>query len=381
MIEGKRSLSIKLLFLGDSRFDRRILSFAGFLRSAGHSVEILCGVTVSGEQSAGVHTILLSRSRGPLKFLEYHRKVTKSVLRGDPVDLVIACDLYSLGAAAIAKRKGRTLRAIYDSREVYTELPSLIGRPTVKRSWLRFEGKYLGAMDAILVTGTHDYEAIFAAHHFIPRGLLIRNLPALQPQNIDTSLRSRYRIPNDAALFVYLGGLQKGRGIAHFIKTLPSIDDTSRLLIIGEGDERASLETLAHDQIQSGRVIFAGAIESDEALSMLAACDVGISLIEPVSLSYEYALPSKLFEYMAAGLTTISSPLIHVRELFGEGEPWLFYANPAKPSEIVVAAVAALGAAKDPAVKHAARLRFETSLNATIELKKLTDLIETLFLE
>lgn len=380
MSEPQRPLSILLLFLGDPRYDRRIKSFAAFLRSAGHDVRLICGLTKGAtSDDPRCDTISLTSSRGPRKFIEYHRKLTKKLLKSPAVDLMIACDLYSLGAVAIAKKRGRALRAIYDSREVYTELPTVSNRPLVRQVWRRFENRHLRQMDAILVTGTHDFEAIFAAHGFIPRGLLVRNLPELSPITIDPTFRKRFGIAEGENVFVYVGGLQKGRGIGAFIEVLPSIDETSKFVIIGDGAERKMLESLADALIKKGRVIFTGAIDSEEILPMLTACDVGVSLIEPVSLSYQYALPSKVFEYMAAGLTVLSSPLIHMTELFAPEEPWLFFAEPANQSEIVAVSQRAKQAGRQPAVRQSARNLFESELNATIELEKLTSLIDKMF--
>jgi glycosyltransferase involved in cell wall biosynthesis len=296
--ETNANLSIRLLFLGNPRYDRRLKTFAEHLRLAGHSVEIICGMDGAVPiPEAGIGIIPLTHTSGPQKFYQYHKLLTAKILTSTPVDLVIACDLYSLGAAATAKKKGFAKRAIYDSREVYIELPSVAHRPIVRAIWRRFEHRHLTQMDAILVTGSYDYQAIFAAHHFIPRGILIRNLPPLIPFVVSSQFRAKHSIANDVIVFVYVGGLQAGRGIEAFIKALPLLDAKSKFVIIGDGAERTKLEKLAAP-IKS-MVIFTGAVDSEKTLDILGECDIGISLIEPVSISYQYALPSKVFEYMS----------------------------------------------------------------------------------
>jgi glycosyltransferase involved in cell wall biosynthesis len=47
-----------------------------------------------------------------------------------------------------------------------------------------------------------------------------------------------------------------------------------------------------------------------------------VVLIEPISKSYELALPSKVFEYMMAGLPVLASQMLHVTELFAS-EEWI----------------------------------------------------------
>jgi len=56
-------------------------------------------------------------------------------------------------------------------------------------------------------------------------------------------------------------------------------------------------------------------IEKNELLNYTAAADVGLSLIEDISLSYHYALPNKLFEYIMAEIPVIVSNLPQMVEI------------------------------------------------------------------
>ncbi len=285
-------------------------SFQKYFEQNGWSVELLAIPTV--------------HSHGPRKFLEYHRKLIEGV-RSKNVDVVLACDLYSLSAAAWMRKHGHATLALYDAREVYTELPSVAKRPLVQMIWKRLEKRGLAVTDVILVTAPHDLEAILEVHRFAPRSLLVRNLPwrdlSLSP---DRSLLDQFSIPPDTKVFVYVGGLQRGRGLEAFFTAMQN--EAMHLLLVGDGAIRANLETLAHILGIANRTHFAGAVESAKALSLAAACDFGVVLIESVSKSYELALPSKVFEYMMAGLPILSSKMRHVTELF-EGEEWIIFAD------------------------------------------------------
>jgi glycosyltransferase involved in cell wall biosynthesis len=303
--------SILLLFFGDTATDRRVQNFRRFFEQSGWSVELLA-------VKSGV-------KRGPRRFFEYHRMLANAV-RAKRADVVLACDLYSLSAAAWLKRNNRVRLLIYDAREVYTELPTVANRPVVKWVWRSLERRGLSSTDFILTTGPNDVQAIFDIHHFLPQSVLVRNLP-WRDSNLtrDRSLLERFGIPHDAAVLVYVGGLQEGRGLRKLIecsKTLTSI----HVLLIGNGFLRQRLEEFAEASGVNDRVHFASAVPSDEALKIAAACDVGISLIEPISRSYELALPSKLFEYMMAGLPVVSSQLEQVVELFAEQE-WIAFVD------------------------------------------------------
>ena len=78
-------------------------------------------------------------------------------------------------------------------------------------------------------------------------------------------------------------------------------------LIVGEGEYKCRLEQFANVLNVNDRTFFLGAIPYNELLSITKQADIGFSLIQPISQSYEQALPNKLFEYGLAGLPTISS--------------------------------------------------------------------------
>ncbi|MDZ7765466.1 MAG: glycosyltransferase [Melioribacteraceae bacterium] len=50
-------------------------------------------------------------------------------------------------------------------------------------------------------------------------------------------------------------------------------------------------------------------------MNYTAAADVGVCLIENISISYYHALPNKLFEYIMAGIPVISSSLPQMKKI------------------------------------------------------------------
>jgi glycosyltransferase involved in cell wall biosynthesis len=310
--------SALLLFLGDPTTDRRVQSFARLFREAGWNAEIIAPA---------------SRAiRGPRKFAGHHQALGHA-LQNKRADVVVACDLYSLSAARGMKERGDAKILIYDSREVYAELPSVASQPLRRTIWKRLERRGLMQTDLIIVTAPHDLQAILDVHGFVPKSMLVRNLPwkndAIQP-NVD-ALRS-LGIPETAKTVVYLGGIQAGRGLIVLVDAMRSIE--AHLLLIGDGAIRSELEEQARSLSLTDRVHFSGPMQSEDALRVAAACDAGVAIVEPISKSYEFALPSKIFEYMMAGLPVITNPMKHVLELFGE-KPWLSYVEPNNAGSIV----------------------------------------------
>ncbi len=297
--------SILLLIWGDATRDRRVQNFARYFRAEGWSVEVIA--------------IQPRLQRGPRKFFEFHRRIRNAV-RGKRADVVLACDLYSLSAAAWMKRVGKTKVLIYDARELYTELPAVANRRIPKLIWRTLERRGLMRTNLIIVTAPNDAEAILRVHNFLPRPVLVRNLPWREAELLlDRTLLDKFGVPKDAKTVVYLGGLQRARGLEKLIEAMNVLPH--HLLLIGDGNFRSRLEARA-----SSNIHFAGSTQSDEALRVVAACDVGISLVEPVSDSYKLALPSKHFEYMMCGLPIVSSHLAQVLDLFRD-EEWVAFVD------------------------------------------------------
>jgi glycosyltransferase involved in cell wall biosynthesis len=304
--------SILFLFLGDATRDRRVQNFARYFKEQGWNAEVIA--------------VQPSIPRGPRKFLEYHRRIRNAV-RDKKADVVMACDLYSLSAAAWMKRTGRATLLLYDARELYTELPSVAHKPLAKYVWRTLERRGLIETDLIIVTAPNDANAILRVHSFLPKPVLVRNLPWRESEIIpDRMLLASLGIPTDAKTVVYLGGVQQGRGLEKLIEAMNG--SLYHLLLIGDGSLRSKLEVHA-----SSTIHFAGSMTSDEALRVVAACDVGISLVEPISPSYELALPSKFFEYMMCGIPIVSSRVLQVLDLF-RNEAWVTFVDESNADDI-----------------------------------------------
>ena len=305
--------SIIILFLGDPPGDRRARNFARYFEDEGWEVELIA--------------IQPSKTRGPRRFLEYHNRL-KRELQSKRTDVVFACDLYSLSVARMMKRKAQAKFLIYDAREIYTELPDVAKRPIVKFVWRNLERRGLIAADIVIITAPMDAQAICNVHGFLPRSVLIRNLPWRKANIIrDRSLLDQFGIPSESKVAVYVGGLQQGRGLEKLIDAFALFKDKqNHLLLIGGGALHTQLGAQITKLGLSNIVHFTGWMDADEALRVTAACDVGVTLVEPISRSYELALPSKLFEYMMAGIPVVSSFIEQVSDLFGK-EKWITFVD------------------------------------------------------
>src|SRR3990172_6776906 len=98
-----------------------------------------------------------------------------------------------------------------------------------------------------------------------------------------------------------VGRLSAQKGFANLIQAMAKVDkvNTARLVILGEGEERANLERLAHDLGLGGKVWMPGYVENPFAYIKRADLFVLSSFWE--------GLPSVLVEAMACGTSVLST--------------------------------------------------------------------------
>lgn len=316
--------------------------------------------------------IPVAQTRGPMRFLRYHRNVHRALRASKRADILFACDLYSLTAASVNKEKDALL--LYDAREVYTELPTVAQKPLSKIFWRSRERSGLCSTDIVITTAPLDGDAIAVIHSSLPPNIVVKNVPmATESMQKMQPLREHFKIDATKKIIVYVGGLQQGRGLEVVIRAMKQLDDAV-LVLIGDGVLTDRLKDIARREGRSNAVFFYGPVSSKNVLSLLESADVGISLIERKAKSYRLALPSKLFEYLRAGLPVVSSPLVQVKECMGERE-YIFYADEENEDDIVNALRRAIICSNDIEARKNIALTAQREFIFEHDIKNLFDTI------
>jgi len=138
--------------------------------------------------------------------------------------------------------------------------------------------------------------------------LLILNSPHLKPEKLDlvsnNYLKEKFKIPENCKVFVYLGIIGKGRGIDLYLNAFQSQEINSHIVFIGFGEYVKKIQDCT---LNSKKIHFHPAVKHDEVVEITKSADVGLAMIEAVSLSDYYCLPNKLFEYAFSGLFILTS--------------------------------------------------------------------------
>jgi len=270
-----------------------------------------------------------------LLYLEYYLR-SFWFARKEATDVYHAHDLITLPAAWLCSRvTGGKL--VYDAHELWLE-----GIRGPKRSKLnrflvrRLESFLIRRTDANIMAGLSSAELLSRMYH-IPQLTVILNVPLYHPYERSTVLRDRLRIPAEEKILLFEGTIYVNRGIEECIQSLKYLSQCS-LVMLGFGPDFyiSDLKRLIEDEGLTHKVYFFGAVPHDEVTRTAMAADVGLVVLQNVTLNYYYASPCKLFDFMAAGLPVVGSNFPDLKK-FIEGYKVGVTCDPANPREIAEA--------------------------------------------
>ena len=193
--------------------------------------------------------------------------------------------------------------------------------------------------------------------------IVVRNLP-------DHSLLTDSGTPSEIPRAIYIGDMRTSRG-------LRSMLEVARLSPGWEFDLVGPVASADHAFVDQWKlensdrirpVRFHGKLTPRDAWKVADGAWAGLSLLENTPAFVE-AVPSKLYEYMAVGLATISSPLPRCVELINESGAGVIASTPEEVAQQLDSW------AKDPSVlkeiKAAARQWAEDNLDSVTEYNNL----------
>lgn len=311
----ERTKKIHISFLGNPRFDSRITNLSNSLREDGCKVSVLgFDWFISSEDYIDEETRIFSIKKNKFSFLFYLQFafiLINELVRSD-ADVYFAEDLYTLPfVTTIAKIK--RAKVYYNSREIYAHLGGLSNRPTLQKIVKSIEQYFIRKVDRVLTTGPLDSQFIEKLYN-INDTMVVRNIPLHKTAVAKIDLRTKYNINHDKLILIYQGVILPGRGLKQTINAVAKLPKTV-LIILGDGEQKNNFIELCKKLNISDRIFFLGTVDQKELINYTTAGDVGLSLIENISISYYHALPNKLFEYIMAGLPVLCSDLPQMKAI------------------------------------------------------------------
>lgn len=292
---------ISLISSADQVTDARLHRLCGALLRSGCQVEVWA-LGSAKDAPAGV---TFHQAPGGKGFVA--RIIRDLVLplraRGN-IWIVVAPDLLPV-SWLVARVKGRKLVA--DVHEDYFELLK-------DRAWAK---GLIGALAkviarlATIVAARADLTTV--ADVQVPpfnanKRLVVRNFPDLYLLTPSGELSAQPRA-------IYIGDVRTSRGIKTILEAA-ELSPQWNFDIVGNisANDSEFIENWKSKSSASSRVTFHGRLTPLQSWSFAKGAWVGLSLLEPTP-AFSAAIPSKLYEYMASGLATISTPLPRCVEL------------------------------------------------------------------
>tara|TARA_R110001632_G_scaffold232806_1_gene374678 strand:- start:36509 stop:37633 length:1125 start_codon:yes stop_codon:yes gene_type:complete len=245
-------------------------------------------------------------NKGFLFYAEYNLRLFFFLLFSKK-DLLFSNDLDTLVPNYLIS-KIQKKKLIFDSHELFSEIPELENRKRVKKIWLAIEQKIIPKLKNIITVSDsikEHYQSLYGVNVSVVRNIPENKKVIRTPFDFDT---------HGKKIILYQGSVNVGRGLELMIDTIHLLEDYI-LVIIGDGDISTKLIEKVNTLDLKNCVKFLGRINPDELKNLTSNTTVGMSLEEDLGLNYRYALPNKLFDYIHAEVPMVVSNLPEMKAI------------------------------------------------------------------
>lgn len=206
-------------------------------------------------------------------------------------------------------------KAVYDAHEdLEKQIDGKTYLPSWARSAARSASKVLIAMADLTMDGIVVATPHIATNFRNENTLVVHNYPWLGEftETIDHEHKPR--------VMVYVGGLSEARGFSSMNEIVEHVPN-SKLVLAGsmDGEVRMKFETSP----AGAAVEYLGKLDTNAVPGVLEQSSLGLVLLKPLP-NYLESLPTKLFEYMAAGIPFVATDFPYWRDLLEQYECGVF---------------------------------------------------------
>lgn len=319
MTAALEHLDVSVVTSGHDVADARLHRLVAALQRQGSSVEVLgLGDPVGAPYGVPVRTW----ARPGMLGRAWLAARLGWLARGRVV-LVLDPDALVLAAVATAARRRRLVADVHEDygrllhdRGWATGLTATVAQVLVRLA------ERVAARAALTLVADEHVPPARARHR-----LVVRNEP-------DPSLLPPVTEPAAEPRAVYVGDVRASRGLVAMLDAIAAAPHW-RLDVVGPvaaGDQTALDARLAADPDLSSRVVWHGRLQPCTAWEVARGAWAGLCLLEDTP-AFRDAVPSKLYEYLAAGLVPIATDLPRQRELLEEAGAGLVVADAAGAAE------------------------------------------------
>lgn len=248
--------------------------------------------------------------QGPLFYLFFNLRLFCKLLF-KKADLLYANDLDTLLPNYLVSRL-KKIPLIYDSHEIFCEVPELLQTPIKRKIWLRLEEWLIPKLN-ICITVNESIAQYFHKKYKVEFHS-IRNISDY-PQDFIPKSRSELSLPGNKKIILLQGaGINIDRGAEELVDAMAYTENTL-LMIIGSGDVWDTLEEKVKQKKLDDKVRLIRRIPKNELLHYTAAADLALTIDKNTNLNYYYSLPNKIFDYINAEVPILASHLPEIERI------------------------------------------------------------------
>jgi glycosyltransferase involved in cell wall biosynthesis len=297
--------------ISDLSTDMRVQKQALLLTDMGYIVTLI-GRNTGRSPSLFLPRVRIRRlrvlfRRGPLMYILFNVSLLVRLLARRS-DLYVANDLDTLVPCYLVSRLfGKPL--VYDAHEYFTGQYGLAERKFKYSVWKKVERRFVPKVRH-MITVSNSIADLYRKEYGVDPVVIMNVAPSTD--DLIMYNRNNLKVGKEDLLVVYQGsGINPGRGVMELVNAMTMLERV-RLIITGSGD---MIEEVKHAVSYKGlgnNVIFLPRMSWEEMMQFTMCCDAGLSLDPDNCINQRFSLPNKLFDYIAAGIPAVVSPLPEV---------------------------------------------------------------------
>jgi glycosyltransferase involved in cell wall biosynthesis len=261
--------------------------------------------------------------QGPQFYLFFNLRLF-FVLLFRKADVLLANDLDTLlPNYLVSKLKG--IKLVYDSHEIFCEVPELQANPSKKRIWEKLESWIVPKLK-YCITVNQSIANYFTNKYKVPF-IFVRNIPNYTKIE-QLKSRAELNLPMAKKIVILQGaGINVQRGAEELVESFKYLDENYLLLIIGSGDVIPQLkDNVIHYKLED-KVRFVDKIPAAELRHYTCNSNLGVTIDKDTNMNYHFSLPNKVFDYMHAGIPVLASRLPEIELVVKDNKIGTFINN------------------------------------------------------
>lgn len=312
--------------INDLATDQRVQRTASVLSELGYNV-ILFGRELNNSPSVSHLPYTCKRvkmlfTKGPLFYLFFNIRLYL-FLKKTKADLLFSNDLDTLYPNFLIATSKKT-PLVYDSHELFCEVPELQNTPLKKRIWESIEKRIVPQLKYCITV--NQSIADWFNKKYNSNFIAVRNIPDTIGSTPPKS-KAELVVPENKTILILQGaGINIDRGAEELVVAMQFVND-AHLLIIGGGDVFEILKKRITQLNLSNKITIKSKMPKSELLHYTLSSDIGISIDKDNNLNYHYSLPNKLFDYTQAHLAVLATRLPEIENIINTYDIGCFIDN------------------------------------------------------